>query len=426
MESQGRTRSCFRDRRPRSEVAPRGSKQICIAMTCDTYDDIWHDAGKVRLFLRPLIEQSPELFPPGIVEGYQLTGHLPESVKMPGIRLRQLRVGGETYTLRPSFVMSYMTGTVEQLEYPLLLLSLGVPCWVVSEIFGRNDMFWHRHLERLGRNSLVGTTVRDPDKLPQHLVADEHHADWCGQKGYVAFTAGAGCVLGVALTDAADEPHLREAYGKFADESRQVRPEYAPETVNTDGWWATSNAFAALFEGIVTILCFLHGFLKIRDRCRKAHELHRQVWDVYRAATADEFRERMAAFREWFEQGTWPAAVQEMVAKLWKRAPQYVVSYDHPGSHRTSNLVDRLMNRLTRLLYAGRGLHGHQHSSELRLRGWALLQNFRPFAPRSGHRRTYQSPAHRLNQKQYHAHWLHNLQVSASLTGRSNSTHRKR
>ncbi len=176
----------------------------------------------------------------------------------------------------------------------------------------------------------------------------------------------------------------------------------------------------------MTILCFLHGFLKVRDRCRKAHELHRQVWDVYRAARADEFRERMATFREWFEQGTWPAAVQEMVAKLWKRASQYVVSYDHPGAHRTSNLVDRLMNRLTRLLYAGRGLHGHQHSSELRLRGWALLQNFRPFAPRSGHRRTYQSPAHQLNQKQYHAHWLHNLQVSASLAGRSNSTHRKR
>jgi hypothetical protein len=231
-----------------------------------------------------------------------------------------------------------MTGTVEQLEHPLLLLSLGVPCWVVSEIFGHNDMFWHRHLERLGRNSLVGTTVRDLDKLPQHLVADEHHADWCGQKGYVAFTAGAGCVLGVALTDAADESHLTEAYGKFADESRQVHPEYAPETVNTDGWWATSNAFSALFEGIVTILCFLHGFLKVRDRCRKAHELHRQVWDVYRAATAAEFRERMATFREWFEQGTWPAAVQEMVAKLWKRASQYVVSYDHPrrSSHQQS------------------------------------------------------------------------------------------
>ncbi len=75
------------------------------------------------------------------------------------------------------------------------------------------------------------------------------------------------------------------------------------------------------------------------------------------------------------------------------------------------------MNRLTRLLYAGRGLHGHQHSSTRRLRGWSLLLNFRPFAPRSGHRRDHTSPAHRLNGKQYHKHWLHNLQASASLGG---------
>ena len=94
------------------------------------------------------------------------------------------------------------------------------------------------------------------------------------------------------------------------------------------------------------------------------------------------------------------------------------VSYNHPGCHRTSNLVDRLMNRLTRFLYHGRGIHGHQPSSELRLRGWALLNNFRPFAPRSGQVRDYQSPAHRLNQKRYHHHWLHNLQVCASCQGR--------
>ena len=45
------------------------------------------------------------------------------------------------------------------------------------------------------------------------------------------------------------------------------------------------------------VLCFLHGFLKIRDRCRKARELHRRVWDVYRAATAEEFRRLMNEFQ---------------------------------------------------------------------------------------------------------------------------------
>ena len=37
-------------------------------------------------------------------------------------------------------------------------------------------MFWYRLETSLGRNSLVGTTVRNPDALPQHLAADEHHA----------------------------------------------------------------------------------------------------------------------------------------------------------------------------------------------------------------------------------------------------------
>jgi hypothetical protein len=417
MDTQARTRSCLRQPPTPSEQTPRGSKQICLPMTREDYDAMWDDARKVRSFLDRLIGQSPELFPEAITDGYQLAGRLPASAKMPGIRLRQLRIGAQAYTLRPSFVFAYMTGTVAELEHPLLLLALGVPCWVVTKIFGHNDMFWQRHLERLGRASLVGTTVRDPDRLPEHVAADEHHVDWCGDKGYVAFTAAGGCVLGIGLTEAADEEHLTQAYGTFAKEARQVNPDYAPQTVNTDGWWATGNAWQALFARVVVILCFLHGFLKIRDRCRKERELHRRIWEVYQAPTAEAFRTQMAAFRTWFASGSWSAVVTEMVEKLFKRSDHYVRSYDHPECYRTSNQVDRLMNRLTRLAYAGRGLHGHQPTSELRLRGWALLHNFREFAPRSNQKRPFQSPAHRLNQKAYHEHWLHNLQVSASLGG---------
>ena len=64
--------------------------------------------------------------------------------------------------------------------YPLLLLSLGTPVWAVRLGFGRDEMYWQRLVESLGRNSLVGTTVRDPDRLPEHLAADEHHVDRCG------------------------------------------------------------------------------------------------------------------------------------------------------------------------------------------------------------------------------------------------------
>ena len=30
-------------------------------------------------------------------------------------------------------------------------------------------------------------------KVAEHLVADEHHADWAGQKGYIPTTVGGGC-----------------------------------------------------------------------------------------------------------------------------------------------------------------------------------------------------------------------------------------
>jgi hypothetical protein len=289
--------------------------------------------------------------------------------------------------------------------------------WLLTAVFGHNDMYWQRLVERLGRHSLVGTTVRDPLRLPEHLAADEHHVDWCGEKGFVGTTAGGGCLLGVALSNSASEEALTPAYGEFVREAREVQPDYAPQTVNTDGWGGTRNAFRAWFPTIALILCFLHGFLKIRDRCRKAHELHRRVWDVYRAKTAEEFRRLMTQLQTWCDTQTWPTPVRDMLAKLRDKTDDYAVAYEHPGCHRTSNLVDRLMNRLTRLMYAGRGLHGHQVHSELRLRGWALLLNFRPFAPRAGTHREHLCPAHRLSGKRYHDHWLHNLLVSGSLLG---------
>ena len=414
MEAQKRTRRVNRERSPRGEQSPRGAKQIVIPMTRTQYDEMWADPRQVRSYVNGLLAEAPELFPAGMAKGYALHGYDRASRKQEGVRLRQVMLKDRSaYWLRPSFVLSYMAGTVDEVEHALLLASYGVPMWLLTAVFGRNDMYWQRLVERLGRHSLVGTTVRDPQRLPQHLAADEHHVDWCGEKGFVGTTAGGGCLLGVALSNSASEEALTPAYGEFVREAREVQPDYAPQTVNTDGWGGTRNAFLAWFPGIALILCFLHGFLKIRDRCRKAHELHRRVWDVYRAQTAEEFRRLMTQLQTWCDTQTWPAPVRDMLAKLRDKTDDYAVAYDHPGCHRTSNLVDRLMNRLTRLMYAGRGLHGHQVHSELRLRGWALLLNFRPFAPRAGTHREHLCPAHRLSGQRDHDHSSHTGQQPA-------------
>lgn len=72
-------------------------------MTREQYDAIWDDSQEVRNLLDSLITDYPEIFPPSIKQGYQLSGHLPESQKMPGIRLRQIHLRSGVYSLATKF-----------------------------------------------------------------------------------------------------------------------------------------------------------------------------------------------------------------------------------------------------------------------------------------------------------------------------------
>ena len=108
MDAPKRTRSCVRSKSKPSAKLPRGAKQICVPMDKALYDDIWHDSRLTRKFIEELVVCHPELFPPGIEDGFALHGRSAESRKLPGIRLRQLRLKDErVFMLRPSFVMPY-------------------------------------------------------------------------------------------------------------------------------------------------------------------------------------------------------------------------------------------------------------------------------------------------------------------------------
>ncbi|MBF0226715.1 MAG: hypothetical protein HQK76_14780 [Desulfobacterales bacterium] len=96
-------------------------------------------------------------------------------------------------------------------------------------------MYWYRIEQSLGRNSIVGTTVRNPNDLPQHLVADEKHTWISGEKVYVATTVGEECILGVSIAKDAGEESLTKAYGVFKKETQCLYLQYSPLTVNLDG-----------------------------------------------------------------------------------------------------------------------------------------------------------------------------------------------
>jgi len=383
-----------------------------------------------RFFAKKEIDQQyrehPELFPADFSCGYVLNGFTEPSVKQ-GYRHRRIRLttGKVTFTIVPAFVMPYMTALTKDVEKALFLRRFNVPYWGLTYAFGRNDMFWYRQEQALGRFSIVGTTVKSPTTLPQDLLADEKHTSRRGKKQYIAMTVAKECILGAKLTESASEFSLKKAYGVFADEARSLNPDYAPESVNTDGWFPTQNVWKNLFPNTAVILCFLHAFIKIRSRATKVlresfAQASEKVWDAYKAENKASFAQRLRRLKEWAVEQVPDSPMKEHIMDLCSKRKLFIKSYDHKNAHRTSNMVDRLMKFIDRACFDGMYFHGTLEAGNRRVRALALLWNFCPSSPATIKKHNGQiCPAERLNGKRYDDMWLNNLLVSASMNGKS-------
>lgn len=404
----------------------RSNRRITLPLSMEQYQEIVGDCCAYRKWVDEMIAQHPELFPQEIVGGYRLHDER-SSEKMEGVRLRRIRLNirdgagkEQVFTIAPSGVLPYFAGLTDDVEKALFLRRFDVPFWALAYVFGRDDKYWYRQASQFGRYAIVQTVVKDPEKLPLHLLADEKITWLNGEKVVVATTVGEDCVLGASVALSADEENLTEAYRHFKEEAQTVKADYAPETVNTDGWSATQRAWLNLFPLVILIECFLHAFIKIRERGKHLKELFRQlsqqVWDVYRATDGVAFRLKAEELRLWAEKHT-TSYVLEAVRKLCAKTERFALAYDHPLAHRTSNMLDRHMNAMARWLDSTRFFHGHWISAERSIRAWALLHDFGPYCPRSTASQNYSSPAHKLNGFVYHQNWLHNLLISTSMSG---------
>jgi hypothetical protein len=398
----------------------RSCSTICLPIDQDSYPQLADDPARFRAWLDGSFRDHPELFPEAFAQGYRLKDDR-LSAKL-GLRLRRIRLKatGDSFTVRPSFALPYMVGTSDDVAGALFLRSFGVPFWAIARVFGKDHDYWYRLEVSLGRNSVVGTTVRQAG-LPEHLLADEHHQTRAGRKNYIATTVAEGCCLGAALAQSADAEDLQAAYGAFKEEARDVEPGYEPQTVSVDGWASTHLAWAGLFSLVVLLRCFLHGWLNIRSRGKLSEafaQLSAKVWGAYHAPDRRSFAQRMRRLREWAQEQPMSAWLLEQVEKMCSRAQEYGKAYSHPGGHRTSNMLDRVMRPMSRYFEDCQHLHGGKEACALHCRAWALLFNFRPWHPATARANSgWRCPAERLNQHRYHDDWLQNLLVSASLGG---------
>jgi hypothetical protein len=282
----------------------RPEKRITLPIETERYNEIVADCQAYRKWLDEMIAKHPELFPENICAGYILHDER-GSTKLAGVRLRRICLKAhdasgkqQVFTIAPSGILPYFVGLTDEIEKALFLRRFDVPFWALAYVFGRDDQYWYRLENHFGRYNLVQTVVKDPEKLPKHLLADEKVTWLNGEEVVIATTVGGDCVLGASVALGIDTPNLTEAYQHFKDEAQQLVPEYQPETVNTDGWEATQKAWRSLFPLVILIECFLHAFIKIRERGKHLketfHLLSQKVWEVYHALDANAFRSQAA------------------------------------------------------------------------------------------------------------------------------------
>lgn len=148
-------------------------------------------------------------------------------------------------------------------------------------------------------------------------------------------TVGGGCVLGLSVAERASEKELTQAYGVFKEEAQRVKADYAPQTVNIDGWEATQKAWKTLFATVTFIHCFLHAFLKIGACCRTHplwSELRDEVWFAYHASSASKFKAQIWYLQQWAREHLADAPLQA-VLKLIAKTDLFVQAYDYPQAY---------------------------------------------------------------------------------------------
>ena len=250
-----------------SKAISRSCRVICVPFLPEVYNKVIEKPVEFRALIDEQIKQFPELFPPEITQQY-LMKDFRYSKKL-SIYIRRIEICKVNYTIRPSYVMPFMTGMVKDIEKALFLRKFNVPFWALSYVFGKNPMYWYRIETSLGRYSIVGTTIRHSEDLPEHVSADEKHTKLLGEKVYIVTTASNGCILGASVSKSAGEASLKEGYNTFKEESQRLKSDYAPDTVNTDGWAATQNAWKTLFPSISR---------QSRVLCKKVKNKMRQIF----------------------------------------------------------------------------------------------------------------------------------------------------
>lgn len=310
---------------PNMTIQKPGDKTIIIPIDETKYLSTIKDSKQFKQILWELIARYPELFPTPIQEGFIWKGWSKPSTKF-DIARRQIRLisTGEQYLIHPCFVFPYLRGYTTDLSFGLELRKYNVPYDQIARNEGQDAMYWYRAEMALAQNSIVGTTIKDPKRLPKHLLIDEHHGYLLKDKIYTCTTIGNDCFLGAQVAPSIEYDMLYQAYSVCKRELVQLCPGYNPLTINSDGFRSTVKVIETLYPHSQAILCFLHGFFKIKKAATKEQEsiastIFNKVWECYYCENKRSFAQKIRFLAEWTHRFVPPGAFKDAILKLCEK-----------------------------------------------------------------------------------------------------------
>ena len=181
-------------------MEPSRGKSLCVPFESEEhYAACVAEPASFRQHLTAVVGQHPELFPARISEGFVLHDKRWSLKQQVMLRRLERKATAEVFLVRPSFLLPSMVGRTEAVEKALSLRHWGVPFDALVSVFGRDAMSWYRAEMALGRPAIVGSTVKQPETLPGHVLADEKHTWALGQEVSVPTTVGGGGILGATV-----------------------------------------------------------------------------------------------------------------------------------------------------------------------------------------------------------------------------------
>ena len=352
----------------------KGYRTIRLPLAESAYARFLPDRSSAEDRLEELYAECADLFPDTFPWGDTFFGltepSLPQHLRCRRLRLEQ---GRPVFPIAPAFGRPSRTGRPQDVDHAWFWRRFPVPWWAMAHVLGRKAMYGYRLAQGLGRCRVVGTTGKSPKRFPTDRVAEEQPSWWPGERVDIATTAAHDGLLGASVAPSASQAAGDKASGVCASDAQVLEAEYAPETVKTEGWQATPGAGKALCTHLTVSLGLLQAFLKIRARATQAWgesfaQVQKRGWEASNAPSNRAFSQRLRRLRAWAETAFPDGRMKNQTLDVCGKRDQVNKSYDHPGAHRTSKMVDRLRKWLDRAFFKAQYFHGTPDAAESRVR----------------------------------------------------------